>query len=72
MLSIAGAVYVRVITEPLYTVDVRVRSIMAAPKTLNAVAGFETPSTRTSKLDSAGGLVASTVQAHSHEIFPLL
>jgi hypothetical protein len=45
---------------------------MAYPKTLNAVAGFKTPSTRTSKLDKAAGLVVSTSQAQSHLIFPLI
>ena len=70
MLSIAGALYVRVMTEPVYTVEVRVRSIMAAPNILRAVAGFETPSTFTSKLDSAGGLVESTVQAQIQEMSP--
>ena len=61
-----------VITEPLYTGDVRVRSIMADPRIVNAVAGFETPSTFTSKLDSAGGLVASTLQAQIQEIVSLM
>ena len=45
---------------------------MADPNTVNAVAGFETPSTFTSKLDSAGGLVASTLQAQLHVIFSMM
>ena len=72
MLSVAGALYAKVITEPLYTVVVRVRSMTADPKTLNAVTGFGTPSTFTSKLDSAGGLVESTVQAQDHVIFSMM
>ena len=67
-----GALYEKVITEPAYTGDVRVRSRMADPNVVNAVAGFETPSTFTSKLESVGGLVASTLQAQIHEILPLI
>jgi hypothetical protein len=46
--------------------------MMADPKIVNAVAGLETPSTWTSKLDSAGGFVASTLQAQIQEIFSLM
>jgi hypothetical protein len=45
---------------------------MADPKTVNEVTGFATPSTFTSKLESAGGLVASTLQAQIQEIFSLM
>jgi hypothetical protein len=55
-----GALYVSVISEPLYTGDVRSRVIIADPNTVKDVTGFKTPSTFTSKLDSAGGLVVST------------
>ena len=72
MLSVAGALYANVISEPLYTGDVRVTSKMADPKTVNEVTGFETPSTRTSKLESSGGLVALTEQAQIQLIFPLM
>ena len=72
MLSVAGALYAKVITEPLYTVVVRVRSMTADPNTLNAVTGFGTPSTFTSKLDSAGGLVELTLQAQDHVIFSMM
>jgi tetraacyldisaccharide-1-P 4'-kinase len=72
VLSTAGAVYAKVITEALYTVVVRVRSMTADPDTENAVTGFGTPSTFTSKLDSAGGLVESTLQAHDHVIFSMM
>jgi hypothetical protein len=61
-----------VTTDPEYTVEVRNTSRTADPNTVNDVTGFETPSTCTSKLDSAGGLVESTVQAQDQEIFPLM
>ena len=72
MLSTAGALYEKVMTEPLYTGELRVTSRMADPKTVNVATGFETPSTRTSKLESAGGLVASTLQAQIQEILSLM
>ena len=46
--------------------------MMADPKTVNEVTGFETPSTRTSKLESSGGLVALTEQAQIQLIFPMM
>lgn len=72
MLSVGGALYANVITEPLYTGFVRVRSIMAPPKAVNAVAGFGTPSTVTSKLERAGVFTESTLQAQIQEIVPLI
>lgn len=72
MLSVAGALYVNVMSEPAYTGDARVTSKMADPKTVNEVTGFETPSTRTSKLDSSGGFVELTEQAQIHLIFALI
>jgi hypothetical protein len=71
-LSTAGALYANVITEPLYTGDVRVKSMMADPKTLKEVTGFGTPSTRTSKLESAGGLAELTEQAQDHDSFSMM
>jgi hypothetical protein len=64
--------YEKVMTDPLYTGEVSLTSIMADPKTVNEVTGFGTSSTRTSKLDRAGGLVASTLQAQIHEISSLM
>jgi len=46
--------------------------MMADPKTVNEVTGFETPSTWTSKLDSSGGFVELTEQAQIQLIFPLI
>ena len=71
-LSTVGALYENVMTDPEYTVDVRVKSRMADPKTVNEVAGFGTPSTLISKLDSVGGFAASTLHAQIQVIFPLL
>jgi hypothetical protein len=68
----AGALYDNVITEPEYTVDVRVRSTIVSPITSNAVTGFETPSTCTSKLVSAGGFVESVLSPMTIEILPLM
>jgi hypothetical protein len=72
VLSTPGALYENVITEPLYTGFVRVSSMMADPRTVNAVAGFETPSTCTSKLESAGGLAELTEQAQDQLILSMM
>jgi hypothetical protein len=46
--------------------------MMADPKTLKEVTGFGTPSTRTSKLESAGGLAELTEQAQDHDSFSMM